>query len=507
MFIATLLNYLPKKNAIDLFCDSIPSILQSAYVNSSSRTISHKWTILLCDFIQIIQWPPAGLSVNKASQFMNTLLVGLIKLLEELFKVQRASSLHWLFVLIGCVVEDSTITPLSAKFPQLAESADKLMQKCVEVLTLIGRCWSKQWTNSLHSKLSREYGLSGFIFDETIVELSSEWPKNLSGNMPPSAYGDLSGYQTAWKDTNDTTNKNGNPSTSSSLHRHHLLMNHLPGLLETEPLIFSCIYGTDHIRVLNEQENENFDLPTTFSTDLNKKSETCVDGREQMIKLLLFNQLQQCCALRWQLPSLKAGIFTQKLAGSFVSLNYSNKMRRRSQSPFAFIRYKTFKNIEQLNGAVDFIIGSGKKWEMKEKTSCDKCFFYIFNCSFDKCHAKFRKVVSMDGNYAIDVGDSSHSWLAHGFNEDIPIMPGLSSEEKFLMHIPEGKAKHNLFGSCLVYVQSNFYASINFENLGDAGWPSLEKRVRQLRGPIVIGRAQHGIVKWFSVAKGLISFG
>nr|CAD2179233.1 unnamed protein product [Meloidogyne enterolobii] len=30
----------------------------------------------------------------------------------------------------------------------------------------------------------------------------------------------------------------------------------------------------------------------------------------------------------------------------------------------------------------------------------------------------------------------------------------------------------------------------------------LEKRVRQLRGPIVIGRAQHGIVKWFSVAKG-----
>ncbi|KAL7076979.1 hypothetical protein ACQ4LE_004157 [Meloidogyne hapla] len=31
---------------------------------------------------------------------------------------------------------------------------------------------------------------------------------------------------------------------------------------------------------------------------------------------------------------------------------------------------------------------------------------------------------------------------------------------------------------------------------------SLEKRVRQLRGPIVLGRAQHGFVKWFSVAKG-----
>nr|CAD2183702.1 unnamed protein product [Meloidogyne enterolobii] len=31
---------------------------------------------------------------------------------------------------------------------------------------------------------------------------------------------------------------------------------------------------------------------------------------------------------------------------------------------------------------------------------------------------------------------------------------------------------------------------------------SFDKRVRQLRGPIVIGRAQHGIVKWFSVAKG-----
>uniref|UniRef100_A0A915MYM0 Uncharacterized protein n=1 Tax=Meloidogyne javanica TaxID=6303 RepID=A0A915MYM0_MELJA len=177
------------RNAIDLFCDllldSIPSILQSAYVNSSSRTISHKWTILLCDFIQIIQWPPAGLFVNKASKFMNTLLGGLTKLLEELFKVQRASSLHWLFVLIGCVVEDSTITPISAKFPQLAESADKLMQKCVEVLTLIGRCWSKQWANSLHSKLSREYGLSGFIFDETMFDFPVKILSSVSGVLQP----------------------------------------------------------------------------------------------------------------------------------------------------------------------------------------------------------------------------------------------------------------------------------------------------------------------------------
>uniref|UniRef100_A0A915LW75 Uncharacterized protein n=1 Tax=Meloidogyne javanica TaxID=6303 RepID=A0A915LW75_MELJA len=115
----------------------------------------------------------------------------------------------------------------------------------------------------------------------TRVGLSSEWPKNLSENMPPSAYGDLSGYQTAWKDGNDTS-KNGNPSTSSSsFHRHHLLMNHLPGLLETKQLIFSCIYGTDHIRVLNEQKNEDFDLPISFSSDFNKKRGTCVDGKEQ----------------------------------------------------------------------------------------------------------------------------------------------------------------------------------------------------------------------------------
>ncbi|CAK5079745.1 unnamed protein product [Meloidogyne enterolobii] len=566
------------RNAIDLFSDllldSIPSILQSAYVNSSSRTISHKWTILLCDFIQIIQWPPTGLSLNKAFQFMNTLFVGLTKLLEELFKVQRASSLHWLFVLIGCVVEDCTITPLSAKFPQLADSADKFMLKCVEVLTLIGRCWSKQWTNSLHSKLSREYGLSGFIFDETMfdfpvkvlssvsgvlqppstaqldqqqsnlkkgclskqkasknatsfttsqqpklvwatakpsfdeiytedkqqsspwfaapgiffhffmkkfvfsgspyipppsftgnfsvdqdlwkttpsantfqqwtntpiydfgnsnlisdliedskfaieqtklaleqsklcrqmvenqtssaantsrvysennkfpltfcstasilsdyaidemdwmdmffiddstdcnlrfygdilnnengqgsnnaknphknifpsVGLSSEWPKNLSGNMLPSTYGDLSGYQTAWKDTNDT-NKNGNPSTSSSLHRHHLLMNHLTGLLETEPLIFSCVYGTDHIRVLNEQENENFDLPTTFSSDLNKKGETCDDGREQMDKVADIYSLKH--QLQYQQHRLK-NRQQQKFSTNSVNDNNSN---------------------------------------------------------------------------------------------------------------------------------------------------------------------------------------
>lgn len=32
---------------------------------------------------------------------------------------------------------------------------------------------------------------------------------------------------------------------------------------------------------------------------------------------------------------------------------------------------------------------------------------------------------------------------------------------------------------------------------------NVEKHVRNLRGPIVLGRAQHGVVKWFSVAKGL----
>lgn len=47
-----------------------------------------------------------------------------------------------------------------------------------------------------------------FNFHFLSIGLSSEWPKNLSGNMPPSAYGYLSGYQTAWKDGNDT-NKNG----------------------------------------------------------------------------------------------------------------------------------------------------------------------------------------------------------------------------------------------------------------------------------------------------------
>ncbi|CAK5092013.1 unnamed protein product [Meloidogyne enterolobii] len=50
-------------------------------------------------------------------------------------------------------------------------------------------------------------------------------------------------------------------------------MNHLPGLLETEPSVCSCLCGKDHIRVLNEQEKENFDLPTTVSTDSNKKSD------------------------------------------------------------------------------------------------------------------------------------------------------------------------------------------------------------------------------------------
>ena len=93
------------RNFSNLMLDSVHSILQSAYVNSLSRTISHKWTTLLFDFIQMAQWLPSGLSADTAQQFIISLLGGLGQLLEELFKVQCAGSLHWLFVLIGSVIE------------------------------------------------------------------------------------------------------------------------------------------------------------------------------------------------------------------------------------------------------------------------------------------------------------------------------------------------------------------------------------------------------------------
>jgi hypothetical protein len=144
----------------------IDSILRSVYVNSMSRNISHKWTILLCDFIQMSQWLRSGLK----------------QLLEELFKVQCAGSLHWLFVLIG--IEYCTINPLSAQFPHLAEASDKSMQKAVQILISIGRSFSKQWINSLHSKLSREYGLLGFIFDE--IMFASQQPKLVWATAKPS---------------------------------------------------------------------------------------------------------------------------------------------------------------------------------------------------------------------------------------------------------------------------------------------------------------------------------
>uniref|UniRef100_A0A915LNF3 Uncharacterized protein n=1 Tax=Meloidogyne javanica TaxID=6303 RepID=A0A915LNF3_MELJA len=62
--------------------------------------------------------------------------------------------------------------------------------------------------------------------------------------------------------------------------------------------------------------------------------------------------------------------------------------RRRSQSPYSFTRFKTFKNMEQLEGAIEMIIGKEKKWKITGKPFCDKTsFFYSFS----------------DGIYAIDV--------------------------------------------------------------------------------------------------------
>nr|CAD2179248.1 unnamed protein product [Meloidogyne enterolobii] len=78
--------------------------------------------------------------------------------------------------------------------------------------------------------------------------------------------------------------------------------------------------------------------------------------------------------------------------------------RRRSQSPYSFTRFKTFKNMEQLEGAIEMIIGKEKKWKITGKPFCDKTsFFYSFSFKLKKCHAKFRKIISSDGIYAIDV--------------------------------------------------------------------------------------------------------
>jgi len=53
--------------------------------------------------------------------------------------------------------------------------------------------------------------------------------------------------------------------------------------------------------------------------------------------------------------------------------------RRRSQSPYSFTRFKTFKNMEQLEGAIEMIIGKEKKWKITGKPFCDKTsFFYSF---------------------------------------------------------------------------------------------------------------------------------
>uniref|UniRef100_A0A914N5C8 Uncharacterized protein n=1 Tax=Meloidogyne incognita TaxID=6306 RepID=A0A914N5C8_MELIC len=119
---------------------------------------------------------------------------------------------------------DSTITPLSAKSPQLAESADKLMLKCVEVLTIIGRCWSEQWTNSLHSKLSIEYGLSGFIFDETMFDFPVKILFSVSGVLQPPTTTQLDQQQSNLKKGCLSKQKASKNSTSFTTFQHPKLL-------------------------------------------------------------------------------------------------------------------------------------------------------------------------------------------------------------------------------------------------------------------------------------------
>jgi len=53
-------------------------------------------------------------------------------------------------------------------------------------------------------------------------------------------------------------------------------------------------------------------------------------------------------------------------------------------------------------------------------------------------------MISIDGKFSIDTGDGSHNWEAHGFTEDIRIIPGMSDQEKFLFHVPQGLSKYGV---------------------------------------------------------------
>uniref|UniRef100_A0A914XHT9 UBC core domain-containing protein n=1 Tax=Plectus sambesii TaxID=2011161 RepID=A0A914XHT9_9BILA len=250
------------------------------------RSIAHKWSAVFAELFRSLK----VYDFDSYMELVGDLADSLSKELPGVYGVRSAGSLTWLFALVARLIRAD---PLGAGQP--------LLQACVHTLATVGRFWVKA-QNPTHAKLLTKYRLSGLPLEL----LMYDWPSPALGVWqraaihPPAQFGLVDGHPTAMPSTAYTASElsqdemdwaemlnvsvgDNQIATSSSMtassynpysataainpftgavvpqmgigrkqrQRYLLGREHLCGLLEVEPLTFSCQSASDNVRVEN----------------------------------------------------------------------------------------------------------------------------------------------------------------------------------------------------------------------------------------------------------------
>ncbi|XP_076097651.1 dual E2 ubiquitin-conjugating enzyme/E3 ubiquitin-protein ligase BIRC6-like isoform X3 [Mytilus galloprovincialis] len=214
----------------------LTELVKSCFIQGS-RTTAHKCSKLAALCMEHCKLSP---DQDLAPAFSFSLLQALMENLQMIPSAQSSGAIRWFFTLLNRVKCMDVVS--------VAES-------CTDLLMQISK-HSFERTSSLYSLLKSRYGLYGQPFDSDLFD--SELPISLKQSAPSSSYASAVSSTMTGVVNNSNTNSGGSyieeidfydlfypPSDKSSKVQLEYAKNNVFGMLEVEPLHFTCHATSD----------------------------------------------------------------------------------------------------------------------------------------------------------------------------------------------------------------------------------------------------------------------
>ncbi|KAH7727633.1 ubiquitin-conjugating enzyme family protein, partial [Aphelenchoides avenae] len=125
----------------------------------------------------------------------------------QLYRVQKAGSLHWLLTLAFSVVYTSILYPESA---DVSKSVNEFLTDCVDCLSVVGQAWRRSWQSGVHVKLAQRYNLSGLPLELPMYD----WPAHVLSIRSRTSTGSSIGSGSVQNGVTAPTSGSATPSTA-----------------------------------------------------------------------------------------------------------------------------------------------------------------------------------------------------------------------------------------------------------------------------------------------------